>query len=909
MGASEADVLPLLHVMELQPKDKEHHPPRTSPSTPLPATADTLPPTFRIKQPVISTSVPALRFPKPQGSRHLANWLSSSSPDLLQLPTMSDTSSLADSAYEIINGIDNEDHEAALTESTSSLEVPRPEDVHSLDGSDGHYDTDTDEESDASSHASSIRYADQVLQTPSSILPNNNQTIEFREAKTGLQGFCRGQHVLREFSEDETAAIAKDWGMRVWDTMKPPKRLNASISLDMSEGAFSIQEPLRVFYVGPSEPKRDIILKLGSACWASPRNGARDDVTFGRHREGVYNVVPISSFGSTPELDLMEASQYQIKVEHCTSISAKQATEPSEDKLEKKYSLTIGHDAHYEVSISRPNRPSAYPTWALPHVAIFFIAEDDNEEDRQVRELAAEMINEMRVSSIFISDSQSFVKPAGNWVNLVHPNGPHISLDSLDPEESVTPVRIPIDFTSFTNIEPRQMNRNLAQLTGLIEPLEGSAASKVEADAKKQDHDKEEGLDWFDFCVQGVKMVEDHPWSFAAGLVSVIMSLLWTFLAVSSPGTSVLNPVSPLSGVVGIQSSTPPVVTVTSTSLKAHTSTTTVVINVTSTKTVELGRTQPSTSTLASALSFAGLLSDKPSVAPVEPPAKKTICAAHIYGPKEILVTLPSATKEWWLSKGAIDINVWRSEVPLQVRLSSVDEGILVNLGQNEGYGAFNVTVVTTRKPKINETFLVDFGRPMYVEAVSAGFQALFDIAKVVSSTTNEAVQMVEDTCAPGVAKLRGEATSLKEHMAEARKVAQGCYEESINRVKRSIVPDDMTKLLKDTKDQVARQLKAAKELREGLDISILQAQIASRLWWLKVQGKKDEYDEYERNATRLLKAKFSLKGNDQSAKGSSKDSTCNGIFGKRRCKQQLKRSASPRDATKESRWKKKIMG
>ncbi|KAM7189149.1 hypothetical protein V8F20_010260 [Naviculisporaceae sp. PSN 640] len=876
--------------MELQPKDKENQQtPRTSP--PINSTTNITEPRPPLaSQTTVSSSVPVLRFPKPQGSRRLANWISSSSPDILQLPIMSDMGSMADSAYEIISlpGTDNSnsDHgheneqEASLTESTGSLEPSRPEDVHSLDGTEGHYDTEPDsdegedEESDASSRASSIRYADQALQNPSSLLPANNHIIEFVEVKqqNSTSGHTQGQHTIRDFSEEETEALAKEFGM-----VNAPRRMNASIVLDMADGGLSLEEPLKILYVGPSEPKRDIILKLGNAIWTSPANGTGDEAAFGRHREGVYNLVPISSFGPTPELDLMEASHYQIKVDHCTSISRKANTGPSDARPEPQYSLTFGHDAHYDISVS----PFATnPQWSRPHVAIFFVAEDDSDEDRGTRNLAVEFVSQLGTPSIFISDSHSFNKPAGAWVGGALTAGPHISLNSCDPQVAMTPIRLPIDFASFTNIDPVQLNRNLAHLTGLIEPVR-----KCPVTATGDNDGKLEGKE--DEFSAHLRKLGLNRWQFLALAAPIPLSILFIFAHLLMGFVFSSQPAA-LSEVAGIPLTTP-VVTVTSTSLKAHTSTTTVVVNVTSTKTVGVGKTQASTSTLASALSFAGFLSDKPSVTPAEPVAKSTVCSAHIHGPKEILVKVPLLAKERLWSKGALEINVWRHGVPLQVQLSSVDEGILVNLGQNEAHGQFNVSVVTTRKYKINETLLVDFGKPTYAEAVSAGFQALYDLAKVV-----------EDTCAPAAAKLRGEATSIRDQIVEAGKAAQGCYEESIGLVKRSLVPDDMVKLFQNTKDQLSRHIKNAQELRQGVDNAVVQAQVASKLWWLKLQGKAEEHDEYQRKATEFLKSKLSKKGEEDS----HKESTCNGFFGKRLCPQKSKATA-----VKESRWKRKIMG
>jgi hypothetical protein len=55
-------------------------------------------------------------------------------------------------------------------------------------------------------------------------------------------------------------------------------------------------------------------------------------------------------------------------------------------------------------------------------------------------------------------------------------------------------------------------------------------------------------------------------------------------------------------------------------------------------------------------------------------------------------------------------------------------------------------------------------------------------------------------------------------------------------------------------REYLARQTKMAELNRKELELSVVQAQIMSRLWWLKIQGKMQEYADYERNASRLLK-------------------------------------------------------
>ncbi|PHH87462.1 hypothetical protein CDD83_8854 [Cordyceps sp. RAO-2017] len=97
--------------------------------------------------PVLSSSEPSLRFPRPQGNRRLASWISASDPDIMRstVPAVEETA-LAESTFELITGTDSESQDGNYTESmgdsVGSLDNHRPDDIHSLDGTDYTHDGD-----------------------------------------------------------------------------------------------------------------------------------------------------------------------------------------------------------------------------------------------------------------------------------------------------------------------------------------------------------------------------------------------------------------------------------------------------------------------------------------------------------------------------------------------------------------------------------------------------------------------------------------------------------------------------------------------------------------------------------------------------------------------------------------------
>ncbi|RMI96608.1 hypothetical protein CDV36_016299 [Fusarium kuroshium] len=104
-------------------------PPTPASNTPTPAASGRSP---------LWTSEPTLRFPRPQGSRHLANWISSSNPDIMRVTTTADDVGLSESTYELISGTDTESQDGnytgSISESVGSLDFHRPDDVHSFAG-------------------------------------------------------------------------------------------------------------------------------------------------------------------------------------------------------------------------------------------------------------------------------------------------------------------------------------------------------------------------------------------------------------------------------------------------------------------------------------------------------------------------------------------------------------------------------------------------------------------------------------------------------------------------------------------------------------------------------------------------------------------------------------------------------
>ena len=671
------------------------------------------------------------------------------------------------------------------------------------------------------------------------------------------------KHTIKEFSETDAALLFQSLGL---DDV--PKRLCATIRQTMSQRCLSTHDAFRVLYIGDEDLKGEIVLKISRAITCSSSVDYNENKTLRKNTEGVYNIVPVT-FGAVNDRDveLMEATGFQIKVDTCVD-AEKIPIEGGFFRGDIVYSLTVdggnGGKKYKSVPAGGPEGAKVYPAWSFPHVAVVYCSEDDDDDMRRVQRIAWEFCHRHAIPCLYISDQPAFMSPAAaGWRNHTNEHAVHLSLESREPKSRVSDwheQRFPIDLASFLNIDNRQMNQNLAYLTGLQEPSVADEKRKNIGSLSGSAEDfPDKGTPVWEAYVDKymqpcLRLMDEHRYSSilcSFALVLLVGFSAWLNNVISS--TSLVPAGAPI---VDVQPVTPVMVT----------STATVTVSQTSTRTVRLATVETP--------AFGGLLSDIAHTVSSDPSQKSGVCTVEMYSGNEILIKLPSGTKTSWLAKGAIDVDVLRGGDPVKSKLSSIDEGILIEIHQNDAYGVLDVSVVTARKPKINETFAVDFGTSFFSGALGAtrdAFEGLYD--KLVD-TANDAAKAIEDKYTYDFAsteqRFMDEAASWWVSMKDATKAAREYSSqkagETFGRFKDSLRTEDMTSYLKNVQqtvaDRHASMIERRSDLRDDADLAVLKAQITSKLWWLKLQGKTEEHDEYERQARDFIKKRHeSLEG------------------------------------------------
>ncbi|KAI3399842.1 hypothetical protein diail_5352 [Diaporthe ilicicola] len=745
------------------------------------------------------------------------------------------------------------------------------------------FESDSEPEDDASPEEASLsgqeehvshsyHDADELLRSsftqasiPRPFPPTTTGSIEFSEPEDVDVHIDKisVKHTIREFTEEEATQL-----LRSLELKGDSHRLCATIRQTMSQRCLSTHEAFRVLYLGNENVMGDIILKISRAITCSSSVDYNENKVLRRNTEGVYNIVPVT-FGAVKDRDveLMEASAFQIKVDTCVDAD-KIPIEGGFFRDDIIYSLTVdggnGGKKYKSVPAGGPEGAQVQPAWSLPHVTVIYSCDVDDAEMRNTQQVTWEFCKRHAIPCLCISDHSAFVSPiAGRWRNYTNEHAVHLSLESRETksrQSDWSEQRFPIDLTSFLNIDNRQMNQNLAYLTGLQEPppVEPPVEPRVTDEKVKhiislmnRDQESKEWKVYAEkFLEPYLQLMEDYR--YFSLLCSVALLLL---VAVSAWLINVITPTSirDPAGYSGVN-----VLPETPAGITTATATATVTVSHTSTKTVKLAT--------AETPAFGGLLSDIAHTVSSDPSPKDSICTVEVYSGNEILLKLPSGTKTSWLAKGAIEIDVFRGNNPVKSKLSSIDEGILVEINEKDAYGIVNVSVVTTRKPKISETFAIDFGTSFFLGALEAAKGSFEEVAQILVDKANDAARLVETNYASSFASteqiVRNEVTSWWQVIKDAGQAAQAFSSEkageTYERVKGSIRPEDVRSYVKSAHktftEKQARVLEDAAKIRDDADLAILKAQITSKLWWLKAQGKSEEYDEYERQARLFMK-------------------------------------------------------
>ncbi|KAI1809502.1 hypothetical protein GGS20DRAFT_590540 [Poronia punctata] len=227
-----------------------------------------------------------------------------------------------------------------------------------------------------------------------------------------------------------------------------------------------------------------------------------------------------------------------------------------------------------------------------------------------------------------------------------------------------------------------------------------------------------------------------------------------------------------------------------------------------------------------------------------------SVFSAELTGRDKISIKIPQNIKAPLIAKNAMLIAVSRGPVDISTKVSVRDEGLLIQVPLKEAHGVVDVRIVTKRRPRINESFRIDFGTHRFTEALDAGKQLVREFAQRVVDTVNETTWWVEETYIPtldGVSKqVCGQTASvsgtLLQGVRDAGDVVLGTPLRFFAQLQQALDSEKMLQRVGQVQLELVRQ---TRDIGDQLRMVVLKSQIQSKLLWLKMQGKTEEYRRY----------------------------------------------------------------
>ena len=674
-------------------------------------------------------SSPTLKFPTIPVHGTPASWLSQS--QLITMTSQSDenscddtSSSLGDSSYDFVDDrsnvtTDDEDQDAMIESTTSS-------DGHDFDQSDARplhgrsagagYQISHSQGSKNPSDQSTYPRSDHPCsrqqpyqQAPPNQVPvktqhSEQEVIEFVEPSITNLNFSKPVEVSHtlQIIDGQDAAVSK-----FYLDMLARRSGKVAVTVRQTMASHGLQlcgRPYKIIYIGDSSMRDVMVQKIATALATSLNNSSSPNAE--NVRPSKFNVVPISAFGeeTSPEVVLIDSSGLEMSVEECSSASFARK-EGGNDTIIIQLS-----DGSVVVSSWSGSKFVVSKDWRIADLAVICTSESDSIAVKQTRRIARSFMSRHAVQTIVVTEA-SYWQSHTDAITLDYLT-PHIHVESLEPigQNRIQSVRrMPIDLETFLRIDAGQLNRNLACLAAAHGVSKGSGSPNV-AKSRRSSHDSLSFQEIYDAFVTDIRkdgLKGLNRYEYMAGFVVLLMSVL-SMVVVGFGLTGIL-------GASRVSNSRVFPTTVASTS---------VLIVSTSTTATAAPLSSPSLSAVA-----ASLASSTPArVSPIRSPSTDVDIASflldtyvlapnqsdqfkvHVLGDYHVVLRPPH-----WFSKmrkaPKLLFKVTRNRKVLEHQISTLFDGVYaLEIPREDSFGLLSVAVWTESKPKIEESFEVDFG-------------------------------------------------------------------------------------------------------------------------------------------------------------------------------------------------------
>ena len=632
-------------------------------------------------------------------------------------------SSLGDSSYDFIDDRSNvttdDEEQDAMTASTTSSdghEFDQPE-VRSLGlGSNRHGDlVNNPVHGNASTSANNQEIphhsnSSSLFGSRHEILSDHDvrlhpvdaqEAIEFDEPSVinlNSSRFIEVSHTLRMLKKHEPASMICD---NLLDRLQSHMAVTArqtmtSHSLTPEGGSY------KVMYLGDVESRDVIIQKLGTALAAGLESST---IEADQGRPSKFSVVPISAFGqeASPEVVLIDSSRLELIVEDCNYGSFARKDDGN-DTLCLELACRLNVESSWtgsEFAITKG--------WKIPDLAIFVVPEDDTFATRRTRQAARSFMSRHSVPSIVVSQKTQWDKVPKDSITLDYLT-PHVCLEarhSIDGHGQIIR-RCPIDLTTFVNVNASQLNRNLACLAVAYRPTKPQAHAQPKSKVKKTyDEDKWSFKGTLESLIANLRnegLLGLNRYEYIAAMLVTLLGMMVLgvgFTSILGASRISNSRIFPTDSSNSRNSQLPVSATLLPAAFEVSSTFDVVASSASSSSTNTSPMKSLSTNTdIASFLLHAYTLA----------PNKSEQFKVHVLGDCHIVLRPPH-----WFNKmkksPKLLFEVLRGDSKIEHQITTLFEGVYaLQIPREDAYGILRVVLSSESKPKISESFEVDFG-------------------------------------------------------------------------------------------------------------------------------------------------------------------------------------------------------
>ena len=549
----------------------------------------------------------------------------------------------------------------------------------------------------------------------SHVLQGGDWGIKFQEPLSVSNDATRCfevSHVLRDLEGREIGEVLPNTS---GDAL--PTQLSLTVKQTMASHTLVPDGSFRLLFVGDVVAKDPIMQKLGSALAASSESS-----THGHEKTtSRFNIVPISSFGGarsqSPEVLLVDSVGLEMSVQDCISASFSRK-EDGNDSICLLLPEGMRVTSTWSSSESRFVVSRGPGDWELPNVAIFYLSDTDTMATKLTQRFARSFMSRHKIPSLVITQTQLPTNRA-EAITLDYMT-PHLCLESNISDRGRRSIlkRLPIDLSTFLELNARQLNKNLACLVetrwaGKASqrhsiPLKyGGETAAMPAVEKESKEISSSSATWATLKRDlYLKPAEQHSLILGALFLLILLPGLLTSNFLKN--TNVTSSFSGLgtdervvrASVTNLKGPAPPMGESTKPRVPSALATTF------STPAPVQTRTSKGQPAVDSNTDLASFLLDSHALTPNNSAKFKV----HVVGDCHVVLRPP----HWFMryrKAPKLLFNITRQEGTVEHELLMLFDGVYaLKVPREEAYGMVNVSVRTTSKPKINETFQVDFG-------------------------------------------------------------------------------------------------------------------------------------------------------------------------------------------------------